>query len=67
MRAGRQAIDRVHGFMCDVSAGWAGRPGVGDRPRTRWAFEHFVNGVDLDELVDMDFGWREAGSTDFGG
>ncbi len=25
---------------------------------TRWAFDHFVNGVPLEDLADEDFVWR---------
>jgi 2,3-bisphosphoglycerate-dependent phosphoglycerate mutase len=25
---------------------------------TRWAFEHLLNGVALEDLIGADFGWR---------
>ena len=27
---------------------------------TRWAFEHYLNGVSLDDLVEAEFNWREG-------
>jgi hypothetical protein len=27
---------------------------------TRWAFDHLLNGVALEGLIDADFGWREG-------
>jgi 2,3-bisphosphoglycerate-dependent phosphoglycerate mutase len=27
---------------------------------TRWAFDHLLNGVALEELIGADFGWREG-------
>jgi hypothetical protein len=27
---------------------------------TRWAFDHLMNGVPLEQLLTADFGWREG-------
>ncbi|ALE86550.1 histidine phosphatase family protein [Pseudonocardia sp. HH130629-09] len=56
-----QALDRVGGFLRDVTDRWAGRRVlVIGHVATRWALDHFIDGVSLDELVAGDFGWREG-------
>lgn len=57
----RQAIQRVERFLGDLSLRWAGaRVLVIGHVATRWAFEHALNGVALEDLIDADFGWREG-------
>lgn len=57
----RQAVARVGGFLADVPSRWAGgRILVIGHVSTRWALDHLVDGVRLEELITADFGWREG-------
>ncbi|MFF3669972.1 histidine phosphatase family protein [Microtetraspora malaysiensis] len=57
----RQAVHRVGRFLGDVSLRWSGtRILVIGHVATRLAFDHFIDGVPLEELVDADFSWREG-------
>ena len=56
-----QAVRRVGGFLGDLPAYWAGqRVLVIGHVATRWAFDHLLDGVPLQELMTADFGWREG-------
>jgi 2,3-bisphosphoglycerate-dependent phosphoglycerate mutase len=57
----RQAVERVHSFLVELPATHDGdRVLVIGHVATRWAFDHFVNGVPLERLVDEEFDWREG-------
>jgi broad specificity phosphatase PhoE len=57
----QQAIDRVHGFLLDLPSRWAGeRVLVIGHVATRWALDHFVDGVPLSELAAAEFRWQEG-------
>lgn len=56
-----QAAQRVAGFLGDLPSRWRGaRVLVVGHVATRWAFDHHLNGVPLDGLIEADFGWREG-------
>lgn len=57
----RQAIARVGRFLDDLPLRWDGaRVLVIGHVATRWAFDHLLGGIALEELIDADFGWREG-------
>jgi alpha-ribazole phosphatase/probable phosphoglycerate mutase len=57
----RQAVQRVGRFLNDVPMRWNGqRVLVIGHVATRWALDHLLHGVPLEELVVQDFGWREG-------
>jgi broad specificity phosphatase PhoE len=59
----QQAIERVAGFLGDLPSRWAGRRVlIIGHVATRWALDHFLNGVPLGELAAADFGWQEGWS-----
>jgi hypothetical protein len=46
-------------FLLDLPLRWQGaRVLVIGHVATRWAFDHLLNGVPLEELIEADFGWR---------
>jgi 2,3-bisphosphoglycerate-dependent phosphoglycerate mutase len=57
----RQAVHRVGRFLGDLPLRWSDtRVLVIGHVATRWAFDHLLDGVPLEDLVDADFGWREG-------
>lgn len=57
----RQAVQRVAGFLHDLRLRWDGqRVLVIGHIATRWAFDHLINDVALEDLIDADFGWRKG-------
>jgi 2,3-bisphosphoglycerate-dependent phosphoglycerate mutase len=55
----RQAIRRVERFIDDLPLYWEGsRLLVIGHVATRWGFEHFCNGVPLEDLIEAEFTWR---------
>jgi broad specificity phosphatase PhoE len=57
----REAVERVQGFLRELSATHDGeRVLVIGHVATRWALDHFVNGVPLEQLVAEEFAWREG-------
>lgn len=57
----RQAVTRVCRFLDDLPSRWTGkRVLIIGHVATRWAFDHRLNGVPLEELIAADFGWREG-------
>jgi len=55
----RHAINRVGRFLDDLRPRWEGfRVLVVGHVATRWGFEHFLNGVPLENLVEAEFTWR---------
>ena len=57
----RQAVTRVGQFLDDLPQRWSDRRVlVIGHTATRWAFDHFLNGVALEDLVDAEFAWQEG-------
>jgi broad specificity phosphatase PhoE len=57
----RQAVIRVGGFLDDLSSRWEGsRVLMIGHVATRWALDHYLAYVALEELVDADFNWQEG-------
>lgn len=57
----RQAVGRVGRFLDDLPSRWSDtRVLVVGHVATRWAFDHFLEGRPLEELVHAEFGWREG-------
>ena len=57
----REAITRSGRFLDDLSLRWeSSRVLVIGHVATRWALDHFIEGIPLEELIDADFGWREG-------
>jgi alpha-ribazole phosphatase/probable phosphoglycerate mutase len=57
----RQAIARVGRVLPDLRLRWDGaRVLIIGHVATRWALEHFLNGVPLEELIAAEFRWREG-------
>jgi 2,3-bisphosphoglycerate-dependent phosphoglycerate mutase len=57
----RQAITRVGRFLPDIRHFRAGkRILVIGHAATRWAFDHFLQGLPIEVLITQSFGWREG-------
>ncbi|MFC4456437.1 histidine phosphatase family protein [Deinococcus sonorensis] len=57
----RQAVNRVGRFLKDLRVGWSDqRVLVIGHVATRWAFDHLIDGVPLEDLIAQDFRWREG-------
>jgi 2,3-bisphosphoglycerate-dependent phosphoglycerate mutase len=57
----RQTVDRMRSFLADVAAGHdPGRVIVIGHSATRWALDHLLEGVPLEELVAAPFDWQEG-------
>ena len=57
----RQAVARVGRFLGDLPLRWEGkRVLIIGHVATRWALEHYLKGVLLEDLVDANFHWREG-------
>jgi 2,3-bisphosphoglycerate-dependent phosphoglycerate mutase len=57
----RQAVHRVVGVLDDLPSRWSGcRLLIIGHVATRWALDHTVGGVPLEELVHEQFVWREG-------
>jgi len=55
----RQAIQRVGRFLTDLPLRWGdARVLVIGHVATRWAFDHLLNGVALEDMIAADFAWR---------
>jgi 2,3-bisphosphoglycerate-dependent phosphoglycerate mutase len=55
----RQAVQRVGRFLDDLHLRWeASRVLVIGHIATRWAFEHYLNGLALEDLVEAEFNWQ---------
>ena len=56
-----QAVDRVGRFLDDLPLHWSERRVlVVGHVATRWAFDHLLDGIGLEELIDADFAWKEG-------
>jgi 2,3-bisphosphoglycerate-dependent phosphoglycerate mutase len=57
----RQAVERVGRFLHDLPWRWDGqRVLVIGHVATRWALDHNLRGVPLEDLMDQDFAWQEG-------
>ena len=57
----REAVERVGRFLPDLPTRWHDqRVLVVGHVATRFAFEHFLNGVPLEQLLAEEFEWREG-------
>jgi broad specificity phosphatase PhoE len=57
----RQAVERMRSFLASLVAEHkSGRIVVVGHSATRWAFEHLVKGVPLEEVVAAPFEWQEG-------
>jgi alpha-ribazole phosphatase/probable phosphoglycerate mutase len=57
----RQAVARVGRFLADLDVRWRdARVLTIGHVATRFAFEHLLNGVPLEDLVAADFVWQEG-------
>jgi 2,3-bisphosphoglycerate-dependent phosphoglycerate mutase len=57
----RQAVERVGRFLDDLPLRWNGcRVLVVGHVATRWALDHIVNGVPLEQLLTTDFEYQEG-------
>ena len=57
----RQAIGRVGRFLNDLPLRWHGRRVlVIGHVSTRWALDHLIRGIPLENLIDGDFVWQEG-------
>lgn len=57
----RQAVQRVGRFLDDLPLLWEGlRVLVIGHKAPRWGFEHYLNNVSLEDLMEAEFKWREG-------
>jgi alpha-ribazole phosphatase/probable phosphoglycerate mutase len=57
----RQAVTRVGRFLGDLPLRWSGqRVLVIGHVATRWALDHLIGGIPLEDLVEADFSWQEG-------
>lgn len=57
----RQVTERVRDFLHDLSAGWDGkRVVVIGHSATRWALDHLLSGIPLEDVVAAPFAWQEG-------
>ena len=55
------AVERMRSFLYDLGRAWDGsRVLLIGHSATRWALDHLLLGVPLEELVDAPFEWREG-------
>jgi broad specificity phosphatase PhoE len=61
-----QAIERVGGWLHDLTTRWDGRHIVViGHVATRWGLDHFVNGRPLEDLVIEQFSWQDGWEYSF--
>lgn len=57
----RQAVARAGRFLNDLPLRWNhARVLIIGHVATRWALDHFLDGIALEDLVNADFAWREG-------
>ena len=57
----RQAVARVSRFLPDLRLRWEGtRVLIIGHVATRWALDHVLTSIPLEELITADFSWREG-------
>jgi broad specificity phosphatase PhoE len=56
-----ESVERVRSFLYDLGRGWAGaRVLVIGHTATRWALDHLLLDIPLDDLVEAPFEWQEG-------
>ena len=57
----RQVVAQTQAFLRDLAANWDGcRVVIIAHSANRWALEHLLHGVALEDLVDAPFAWQEG-------
>jgi alpha-ribazole phosphatase/probable phosphoglycerate mutase len=57
----RQVVEATVSFLRDLEAGWHDqRVLLISHSANRWALDHLLNGIPLEELVDAPFAWQEG-------
>jgi len=57
----RAVVAATRSFLRDLAAGYDGRTVVViAHSANKWALDHLLHGVPLEDLVDAPFGWREG-------
>lgn len=57
----RQVVDQTRDFLHDVEKDWDGTTVlIIAHSANRWALDHLLNGVPLEDLVDAPFHWRDG-------
>lgn len=57
----RQVVERTRPFLHDLAAGWDGQTVVViAHSANKWALDHLLCGIPLEDLVDAPSGWREG-------
>ena len=57
----RQVVARTAEILADLRRDWDGRRVcVIAHSANRWALDHLLHGMPLEELVDAPFAWREG-------
>lgn len=57
----RQVSEAMHDFLRDLVAQWDNtRVAVISHSANKWALDHLLHGVALEDLVDAPFGWQEG-------
>jgi broad specificity phosphatase PhoE len=57
----RQVVAEMRDFLRDLAAHWDGhRVLLIAHSANRWALEHLLNGIPLEDLVDAPFNWQEG-------
>jgi broad specificity phosphatase PhoE len=55
----QQVVERTRGFLDHLRRDWEGRRVcVVAHSANRWALDHLLHGIPLEELVDAPFAWR---------
>jgi broad specificity phosphatase PhoE len=56
----REAVQRHAGFLDELAGGGRRRVLLIGHVATRWALDHLLNGVSLEQLAAEEFAWREG-------
>jgi broad specificity phosphatase PhoE len=57
----RQVVDQTRDFLRDLAAHWDGaRVLIIAHSANKWALDHLLNGIPLEDLVDAPFVWQEG-------
>jgi alpha-ribazole phosphatase/probable phosphoglycerate mutase len=57
----REVVEQTREFLHDLASGWDGKKVlILAHSANRWALEHLLDGVPLEDLVDAPFNWREG-------
>jgi broad specificity phosphatase PhoE len=57
----REVVDQTRDFLRDLAAGWDGSTvAIIAHSANRWALDHLLHGIPLQDLVDAPFNWQEG-------